>query len=178
MMAYRLMEEAGVQTTRQQKEMTVCALYLDTIALRSAKISQEEVIWAKEQAKRLGMDESWLEREGMNLADMTLPVSKLAMDGKKIYDFGGARVASTYLQTDAMTPEIRNAILCEIKKSVRAEEVCLWVFLVHDPRRGRSERYDVYSDGRIEEKHYGELTSRGKIVMPEVEKMLMEGKHG
>lgn len=178
LMVVRLMEEAGVQPTRKQTEMTVCALYLDTIALRSVKIAPEEVAWARTQAKALGMDESWLEREGMNLADMARPVSELAMEGKKVYDFGGKRVASSYVQTDAMTPDILQAILNEVRAAIVREKVCLWVFLVHDPRRGCSERYDVAPDGTIREKHYDALTSRGKVVMPEVEAMLMEGKHG
>ena len=170
----RLMQEAGVPVTREDERLAVAALYLDTIALRSAKITKEEAAWGEKEAARLGLDTAWLCREGMGLRDMTLPPYELAMLGKKAYRFGDARVLSTYVQTDAMTQERLEAILAVLKEEIEKEEAALWVYLVHDPVRGRSTQYDVLPDGRVKKTEFGFLASRGKDVMPRVEKMMRE----
>ena len=110
---------------------------------------------------------------------MSLPPEELAMTGRKEYDFGGRRVVSTYVQTDAMTQSLLNAILKALHAQLRLSGADLWVFLVHDPLAMRSTRYDVAPDGRVTVTEYGMLASRGKTVMPEVERMLREGEgHG
>lgn len=170
LMVLRLMQEAGVSTTDEDAALAVTALYLDTIALRSAKILPQEAQWGREEATRLGLDTQWLMREGMGLRDMSLPPSELAMLGRKVYDFGGARVLSTYVQTNAMTPEILERILAVLREELRREQAALWVYLVHDPMAMRSTEYDVLPDGGVKTIAYDFLTSRGKDVMPRVER--------
>lgn len=169
-MALRLMQEAGVSVTQEDERLAICALYLDTIALKSAKISKEEAAWGEAQAKRLGLDEDWLRREGMGLRDMTLPDRELALLGKKKYVFGSKRVLSTYIQTDAMTPVRLGAIMDILRTEIKREEAVLWVYLVHDPVRMRSIEYDLAPDGQIRTIQYDYLASRGKDVMPRVER--------
>ena len=150
----RLMREAGSAVLPQEERMAIAALYLDTIALKSAKITKEEAAWGRAEARRLGLDEAWLCREGMGLRDMSLPTRELAMLGRKVYRFGGARVLSTYIQTDAMTREKLDAILALLREEIKAEEAALWVFLVHDPMRMRSVEYDLTPDGKVKEIAY------------------------
>ena len=88
-MVLRLFEEAGFAPGDRYTEMAVTALYLDTVALRSAKLPPEEGRWARETAARLGMDTAWLTREGLHLRDMSLPAAQLARTDEKRYDFGG-----------------------------------------------------------------------------------------
>ena len=168
----RLMREADVRVTEEDESLAISALYLDTIALKSTKISKEEAAWGEAEAKRLGLDEEWLRREGMGLRDMTLPNRELALLGKKIYSFGGKRVLSTYIQTDAMTPVRLNAILSILHSEMAAEYADLWVYLVHDPMRMRSMEYDLTPDGQIKTIQYDYLASRGKDVMPRIEREL------
>lgn len=171
-MVLRLLREAGAPVRREDEALAVTALYLDTIALRSAKISAEEAAWGRAQAKRLGLDEEWLIREGMHLQDMSLPAQVLAMRGKKIYDFGGQKVISTYLQAEAVDGEALDAILGVLREAVRAEEAALWVFLVHEPLAMRSTQYDITPDGRVAVRRFDYLASRGKDVMPLVERAM------
>ena len=178
LLVMRLMEAAGVALTRAERELVVLAMYLDTIALRSSKISIDERRWAHDEAVRLGMDEAWLEREGMDLADMTLPPETLAMMGRKRYDFAGVSVCSTYVQTDAMTPALLDAILGILRAETVREGVQRWVFLVHDPRRTRTDRYDLFPGGGVQATHYDFLASRGKVIMPDVERQMTEERHG
>ncbi len=173
-MILRLMQEADMPTTDEQTAMAVTALYLDTIALQSSKITPEEVAWAQAEADRLGMDKEWLKREGMNLCDMSVPAQALAMQGKKVYRFLNRRVISSYVQTDAMTPHTLHAILDVLREAVRTENAALWVFLVHDPIAGRSTEFDIAPDGRIEKRRYDHLVSRGKDIMPRVEREMEE----
>lgn len=168
----RLMCEAGMTPSREQEALAVAALYLDTIALRSTKITPGEAAWARAGAKRLGLDEARLNEEGMHLQDMRLPPEKLAMLGKKAYLFGGRRVLSSYVQTNAMTPDTLDAILGVLRAAVRAESAALWVFLVHDPEAGRSTEYDVAADASVTRIGYDRLISRGSDVMPRVERAL------
>lgn len=165
----RLMQEAGVRVTPEDERLAVTALYLDTIALKSAKISPEEAAWGEAQARRLGLDEDWLRREGMGLIDMRLPADELAMLGKKVYTFGEKRVLSTYVQTDAMTQEKLGAILDVLRGEIVRERADLWVFLWHDPVRLRSTEVDLTPDGTARTISYDVLISRGRDVMPRVE---------
>lgn len=169
-MVLRLMQEAGVPVTQEDERLAITALYLDTIALKSAKIGEEEAAWGEAEAKRLGLDESWLRQEGMGLRDMSLPDRELAMLGRKVYVFAGKRVLSTYIQTDAMTQERIDAILQILKSELSKESGDLWAYLVHDPVRMRSSEYDIFPDGRVKEIAYDYLASRGKDVMPRIER--------
>jgi len=175
-MALRLMKEAGVPVTEEDERLAIAALYLDTIALRSAKISKEEAAWGEAEAKRLGLDEEWLRREGMGLRDMSLPDRELALLGKKVYDFEGKRVLSTYIQTDAMTQERLDAILAILHEETTKESADLWVYLVHDPMRMRSMEYDLTPDGQTKAIQYDYLASRGRDVMPRIEREMRKGE--
>ncbi len=175
LMVLNLMKEAGMQPDTKQRALAVTALYLDTIALRSAKIPPEEVVWGRQEARALGLDENWLEREGMGLEDMTRPAHELAMLGRKVYTFAGRRVLSTYVQTDAMTEELLAQILDILKEEIAREQAALWVFIVQDPAKGRTSEYDIAPDGTVREIAYDFLASRGKNVMPRVEREMMEG---
>ena len=172
------MEAAGMELTKEQRKLVVLAMYLDTIALRSSKISIDERRWAREEAARLGMDEAWLIREGMDLADMTLPPETLAMMGLKRYDFAGLSVCSTYVQTDAMTPAVLDAVLGVLRAEIVRKGVQRWVFLVHNPCLERTDRYDLFPGGGIRATHYDFLASRGKVIMPDVERQMTEERHG
>ena len=102
-MVYRLMIAAGMEPDARWEALAVTALYLDTMALRSAKIPPQEAAWARETAVQLRLDTAWLEQEGLGLEDMTRPAAELARLSLKRYEFAGVRVMSSYVQTDAMT---------------------------------------------------------------------------
>ena len=177
-MVLRLMREAGAGLTPEDERLAITALYLDTIALRSAKITKEEAAWGQSEARRLGLDESWLEKEGMGLTDMSLPAQRLAMLGKKRFIYGGKTVLSTYVQTDAMTEEKLAEILTVLREAISREQADLWVFLVHDPRRGCSTQVNLSADGTLERMVYGYLASRGRDVMPRVERVMRAADNG
>lgn len=171
-MVLQLMKEADIPVTPEDERLAITALYLDTIALKSAKITKEEAAWGEREAKRLGLDEAWLRREGMGLMDMSLPAERLAMLGKKRFVYGGKVVLSTYVQTDAMTKEKLDAIFAVLHGEITREQADLWVFLVHDPVRMRSTQYNLTPDGGVETIAYDFLASRGKEVMPRVERAM------
>lgn len=175
-MVLALMEEAGVPAAREDRELAVTALYLDTIALRSTKIPPKEAAWGRAQAEALGLDMDFLMREGMRLRDMSAPAAELCMLGKKRYDFGGRRVLSTYVQTHDIPPGKLEEMLGVLWEEIAREGASMWVFLVHDPVAGYSVEYDIMPDGGVSEYKYDVLASRGKDVMPRVERMLRSRK--
>ena len=177
-MVLHLMREAGINVTLEDERMAIAALYLDTIALRSTKITKEEAAWGEREAKRLGLDEEWLRREGMGLRDMSLPAHELAMLGKKVFVYGDRRVLSTYVQTDAMTKDRLDAIMAVLREEIASEQADLWVYLVHNPVAMRSTQYNLTPDGAVQEIGYDELVSRGKDVMPRVEREMRAMSNG
>lgn len=177
-MTMRLMKEADVPVTRQDERLAIAALYLDTIALKSAKIRKDEAAWGESEAKRLGLDENWLRQEGMGLMDMSLPAEQLALLGRKRFAYGEKIVLSSYVQTNAMTAEQLEEILAVLQKELAREQADLWVFLVHDPVRMRSIQVNLEPDGTRETIEYAYLASRGKDVMPRVERMMRAGTVG
>lgn len=170
----RLMREAGQPDMERWETLATVALYLDTLALRSPKILPEEAAWAARRAQSLGLDTAWLTREGLGLRDMSAPARELALTGQKSYDFPGGRVISTYVQTDAMTQEKLEAILCAVREELARSGAALWVFLHHDPVALRTVEFDLTPDGATRVIRYGGLASRGKDVMPRVEREMSE----
>ncbi len=171
-MVLHLMREAGAGVTPEDERLAITALYLDTIALKSTKISKEEAAWGESEAKRLGLNENWLRQEGMGLMDMSLPAGRLAMLGKKRFAYGDKIVLSTYVQTDAMTESKQEEIFAVLREAIACEQADLWVFLVHDPVKMRSTQYNLTADGAVETIEYNCLASRGKDVMPRVERAM------
>lgn len=166
----RLMEEAGMKLTTEQTTLAVTALYMDTLALRSSKISRAEILWAQKQVGLLGLDEAWLTREGLDLQDTTRPLRELVLHGMKVYRFSDQLVISSYVQMNKRSKALVNRLLCAVKKELCAKCATLWVFLVHDPFSGCTDEYDVKPDGSVREVQYDRLISRGQDVMPRVEK--------
>ena len=174
-MVYRLMIAAGMEPDARWEALAVTALYLDTMALRNAKIPTQEAAWARETAARLQMDTPWLEQEGLGLEDMSRPAAELARLSLKRYEFAGVRVLSSYVQTDAMTQERLGSILREVRGALLESGAALWVFLHQDPVAMRTTEFDLFADGRERHIDYDFLASRGKNVMPRVERELMAG---
>lgn len=174
-MVYRLMIAAGMEPDARWEALAVTALYLDTMALRSAKIPTQEAAWARETAARLQMDTPWLEQEGLGLEDMSRPAAELARLSLKRYEFAGVRVLSSYVQTDAMTQERLGSILREVRGALLESGAALWVFLHQDPVAMRTTEFDLFADGRERRIDYDFLASRGKNVMPRVERELTAG---
>ena len=173
-MVYNLMEAAGMPVTPEDEKLAVAALYLDTLALRSTKILPQEARWAKERAAVLRMDAAWLEKEGLGLQDPTLPAPVLAMTGKKRFVYGSKVVFSTYVQLDGMEDGLRASLLGVLTAALMEYGADLWVFLHHDPAAMRSVEYDVWPDGTVETIGYDHLVSRGKDVMPRIERRMRE----
>ena len=174
-MVYRLMIAAGMEPDARWEALAVTALYLDTMALRNAKIPTQEAALARETAARLQMDTPWLEQEGLGLEDMSRPAAELARLSLKRYEFAGVRVLSSYVQTDAMTQERLGSILREVRGALLESGAALWVFLHQDPVAMRTTEFDLFADGRERRIDYDFLASRGKNVMPRVERELMAG---
>lgn len=167
-----LMREAGIAMDAQDERLAVTALWLDTVALRSAKISKEEADWGRDRARALGLNMDMLEREGLGLADLTRPPEWLAMQSKKTYIFSGRRVCSTMIQAHGMEEAQIEAILDVLRRAAAQEGADLWVYLASDPIAMRSVRYDIAPGGCIKRIPYDFLASRGKNVMPDVERRM------
>lgn len=172
LLVLRLFEEAGLPEDERRTALAVTALYLDTVALRSAKISEKEAAWARETAKRLGLDVAWLTREGLHLANMRLPACALLAQDQKLHAFDGQTAGSSSLRTDAMDADTLHALLQAAQEALKTHGAALWVLLVIDPLAERSTEYDIWPNGRVDTIRYDRVASRAVDVMPRVEYML------
>lgn len=170
----RMIEEAGFTLTQEERILSVVALYLDTMALRSSKVLPEEICWAEENAQALNMDMDWLTREGLDLQDMTLPDEEIALLGKKIFSYGGKKVVSTYVQTDDLPESRLAALLSVLRSQMQLENAARWVFVIQDPVCLRTTEIDLSPDGSENRIEYSRLVSRGKDIMPRVEREMLQ----
>lgn len=175
-MVLRLFGEAGFEPGDRRTAMAVTALYLDTVALRSAKMPRADIPWARENAARLGLDVDWLTREGLHLRDVGQPAGELCLLNPKTYVFGGKTVRSSCVHMHGMTEEKLAEILAELRGMLARSGAALWVYLHHDPIDGFTREYDLWPDGRVDVTEYGCVASRGRDVMPRVERMMRESE--
>ena len=69
-----------------------------------------------------------------------------------------------------MTEKRLDAILYILREEMKREGADLWVYLIHNPMLMRSTEYDLLPDGSVKVIEYDYLVSRGKNVMPRVER--------
>ena len=77
----------------------------------------------------------------------------------------------TFLQVNAGT-------LAEVRAALEESGAARWDFLVQDPVRARTEEIDLTPDGKMERIGYDFLASRGKNIMPRVEREIRCAQKG
>lgn len=175
---YELMEEVGYPLTKEEANMIVVAMMIDTTAFRSTKTVAEEVEQAKRIATKYHLDYAALEKYCLCLT----PIEKMTTEGiisngQKWYDYQGKKVGSSYLQLyELPAKEILQEWLTALvqKREKMAKEVL--VFLIFESKHSKTYEYQIREDCIKEIVKEG-ILSRGQDIMPLVEQRYLEEKN-
>lgn len=169
---YELMQVSNYPLTAEDAKLIVVAMMVDTTAFRSSKAIPEEVEEAKSLTKRFDLDYEYLEKyclcltpiEGMNVEEIT-------SNGQKEYNYNGHKVKSAYLQLDGIPDDdTLNSWLYYLKDKItnKMESTELMVFIIFDIKENITYEYQI--NNRIKLVIHNGILSRGKDIMPKVEK--------
>ncbi len=172
--AARLAAADGVRLTDDEEILTVRSVYMDTQSLLSAKFEASDRVWLEGMIKKHSLDEADLRRRGLCLADLSRPVSELALGGLKYYELAGRRCASSHIQAENIPEELLREAAEYLEARRRAEGVCVWILFAAEPLAGRSRVIELRDGGR-EERTYPRFLSRSKDIIPELERRLSQG---
>lgn len=105
-MIYELMKVSNYPLTAEDAKLIVIAMIVDTTAFRSSKAIPEEVMVAKEFAKKYNLDYNYLEKYCLCLTPIEkMTIDEITSNGQKEYNYNGHMVKSAYLQLDGLPDE-------------------------------------------------------------------------
>ncbi len=167
---YEMMKQVGFPIQKEQVEMIVTAMMVDTVAFRSSKAIKEEIAQVKRLTREYKIDYDLLEKESLCLT----PIDKLSIDqiisnGQKWYNYNGSKVGSSYLQLYGMPQEnILQQWLNKLKEKRNQTASEMLVFIIFEIKSNITYEYQIMEDCIKELIHNG-ILSRGKDIMPLIE---------
>ena len=172
---YEIMKQEGYQLTKEEAKMVIVAMMVDTTAFRSTKTIQEEVKEAKKIALEYSLDYEKLLKYCFCLTPIkNMEIKDIVENGKKHYNYAGTKVESAYVQVYGMPDE--NTINCwleYLQESIAISNVKVKVFIIYETKTNKTIEYRVSSKKISIIAHDGVL-SRGKDIMPKIEKMFLK----
>jgi len=175
-LVYELMQVAGYPINKEEAKMIIVSMMVDTISFRSSKTIGLEVEKALELAKKFCIDYDFLEKYSMCLTQVDKMVTEqIISNGQKWYYYNSKKVGSAYVQLYGM-PTVTQleewiASLNQVLENSLAE---MLVFIIFDIQSKMTYEIQILKDCIKEVKRAG-ILSRGKDVMPAVEKKIVQG---
>lgn len=172
---YEIMQEAGYVPLKEDVEMIVMAMLIDTVAFKSTKTVEREANVAKELAKKYDVDFYLLEKYGLALTDISsMSDENIISNGEKWYNYRRRKdVGSSYLQLYGMpSQEVINKWLELILAKRINTGADMLIFLIFDVKEGNTYEYRITTEN-IEKLSYQGILSRGKDIMPKIEAMFV-----
>lgn len=173
---YEIMILAGYVPTKQDISMMIMAMLIDTVSFRSSKAVERETIVAKNLAKEYGIDFDLLEKYGLGLTDISsMTDEQIISNGYKWYNFTRPKdVGSSYLQLYGMpSKDTLNHWLELIIQKRKRTDADILVFLLFDVKESKTYEYIFTKEGNIEMYLHDGILSRGKDIMPKIEKRVL-----
>lgn len=167
---YEIMKEVNFPIWKEQIEMIVVAMMVDTVAFRSSKAIKEEVEHAKKLSKEYKLNYDFLERECLCLTPIEeLSSYEIISNGQKWYDYNGNKVGSSYLQLYGMPQAgTLQQWLNELKDKRKETSSNMLVFIIFETKSNITYEYQITENCIKEITHTG-ILSRGKNIMPLIE---------
>ena len=169
---YKLIQEAKYPITKQDALMIVTAMMADTVCFKSTKALPEEIEITKQLCFDFNLDWNLIE----NYALCLTPINKMSLDeiitnGAKQYNFNGSKIASAYVQLSELPDSsIINAWLQRLTHNISINQLEMYVFLLFDLGNNKTYEYQI-TNKWINKITHDKIVSRGKDVMPKIEKM-------
>ena len=172
-LVYEIMNLARYVPSKEDVSMMIMAMLIDTVSFRSSKTVKSETIIAKNLAKESGIDFELLEKYGLGLTDISnMTDDQIISNGYKWYNYTKSRdVGSSYLQLYGIPPKetINHWLELVLEKRKRTGANIL-VFLIFDVKESKTYEYIFTQDNTIEMYFHDGILSRGKDIMPKIEK--------
>ena len=172
-LVYEIMNLARYVPSKEDVSMMIMAMLIDTVSFRSSKTVKSETIIAKNLAKEYEIDFELLEKYGLGLTDISnMTDEQIISNGYKWYNYTKSRdVGSSYLQLYGMPPnKTLNHWLELILEKRKRTGADILVFLIFDVKESKTYEYIFTKDNTIEMYLHDGILSRGKDIMPKIEK--------
>ena len=170
------MQAASFPLSKQDALMIVTAMMTDTVCFKNTKSNPREIEIAKQLCTDFNLDWNLIESYALCLT----PIDKMSLDeiitnGAKQYNFSGSKVASAYVQLSKLPDtSIIDTWLQRLAFNISARNIKMYVFLLFDLDNNKTYEYQI-TEKSTKEIIHSAIISRGKDVMPRIEKMF-QGK--
>lgn len=167
---YEIMKQVDFPIQKEQVEMIITAMMVDTVAFRSSKAIKKEVEEAKRFAEEHGIDYDLIEKESLCLTPIEeLSIDEIISNGQKWYNYNGSKVGSSYLQLYGMPEEdTLQEWINKLKEKREETQSNMLVFIIFETKSNTTYEYQITEDCIKESIHKG-ILSRGKDIMPLIE---------
>ena len=172
---YELMQEAKYPITKQDILMIVTAMMADTVCFKSTKALPEEIETAKQLCTNFNLNWNLIE----SYALCPTPIDKMSLDeiitnGAKQYNFNGSKVTSAYVQISKLPDDSTiNIWLQRLVLNLSARNIKMCVFLIFDLANNKTYEYQI-TEECIAKTVHDKIVSRGKDIMPKIEKYFFD----
>lgn len=172
---YEIMQHEGYQLTKEDAKMVIVAMMVDTTSFRNSKTIYEEVEIAKKLAEKYSLEYEKLLKYCLCITPIeNMEIKDIVENGKKHYNYAGTKVESAYIQVYGMPGE--NTINCwleYLQENIDIFNVKMKVFIIYETKTNKTIEYRVSSKEISITAHDG-ILSRGKDIMPKIEKMFLK----
>jgi len=170
---YEIMQLVRYKPSAEEAKMIIVSMMVDTTSFKSSKTIMEEVEVAKKLAYEYELDYDYLIKYCLCLTPIDkMTVEEIITNGQKYYDYYGHKVSSAYLQlyekpSDSIVNDVWIKALREKIKECHLE---MYVFIIFEMENDKT--YEIHvTENCVEKLEYPKILSRGKDIMPVVEKV-------
>lgn len=160
--------------TKDEIQLAILATMVDTVSFHSMKTRDEDITWTNEMCKKYNFDFSKLYQAGLAITDISSPEVFLT-HGLKNYNIGDHRIASSYVSLANIEEKESDIMLASfyIENYIKENNLERFIMIVHDMSKFHSTIFTYYPDCVSVEK-VGHIVSRGREVIPRIEKVLLK----
>jgi len=160
--------------TKEQLKLAILATLVDTASFNSTKGRQEDKVWVDDMIKIFDFDKDDLYKTGLHLTNLE-NLKEAAFELLKRYDIAGKKVEASVIQ---IIPDKNQKEIQRMKEIIIdyffANDLDIYLFIVHDMQQMKTNVYKIFRDCiKIDE--YNQYTSRGNVIIPNLEKQINDG---
>lgn len=160
--------------TKDEIQLAILATMVDTVSFHSMKTRDEDITWTNEMCKKYNFDFSKLYQAGLAITDISSPEVFLT-HGLKNYNIGDHHIASSYVSLANIEEKESDIMLASsyIENYLKENNLERFIMIVHDMSKFCSTIFTYYPD-RVSVEKVGHIVSRGREVIPRIEKVLLK----
>ena len=170
---YEIMQLVGYKPSAEEAKMIIVSMMVDTTSFKSSKTIMEEVDVAKKLANEYELDYDYLIKYCLCLTPIDkMTVEEIITNGQKYYDYYGHKVSSAYLQLYEKPGDsiVNDVWIKALREKIKECHLEMYVFIIFEMENDKTYEIHVTENG-VKKFEYPKILSRGKDIMPVVEKV-------